>query len=196
MSIHVSHKFYSLTFSFCIIVVKESNKNQNVRQFCKEKSVFAPWKEDTPATILKAFHIDWENTRIAKLIKDPSDLMNTRDWLEANYAFIKELYIELQYNSVYPFVNKLETGLFCDKAQLLDDRLKTATCDLLFVSSNTNSREGVKSKSGLIRCEFLEYLVRLANFKYIQTQQAPTFCDAVRILIEDFVKPNIALLPW
>ena len=116
--------------------------------------------------------------------------------MDENYAYFKELYLELQYNSVYPFVNKIETGSFCERTLLVDDRLNTANCDLLFVSSNTTSKGGIKQKTGLIRCEFLEYIIRLANFKYIQTAQVSTYLEAVKIVINDFVKPNLNLVPW
>ena len=56
--------------------------------------------------------------------------------MELNYDFIREIYLELQQNSVYPFVNKIELADFCAKSKLIDDRLNMANCDLLFVSSN------------------------------------------------------------
>lgn len=70
-----------------------------------------------------------------------------------------------------------------------------ANCDLLFVQCFTN-QSGIKAKTGLIRCEFLEYLVRLANFKYLQTGAAATFLDATKIVIDKYLKANITPLPW
>ena len=122
--------------------------------------------------------------------------MRTKDYLEANYEFLKVQYLELQYNSVYPFVNKLETASFCERALLVDSVLNTSNCDLLFDSCNTTNKGGIKQKTGLLRCEFLEYIVRLANFKYIQTNQVPTFYEAVKKVFEEFVRPNLNLLPW
>lgn len=115
----------------------------------------------------------------------------TRDFLKQNYAHFKLVYLELQYNSVYPFVNKLETASFCERALLIDSVLNTSNCDLLFVSCNTTSKGSIKQKTGLLRCEFLEYIVRLANFKYVQTQQTPSYFEAVKKVIDEYVKPNI-----
>ena len=52
--------------------------------------------------------------------------------------------MELQYNSVYPFVNKIELSNFAEKAKLIDERLNMANCDLLFVSANDNKKGGIK----------------------------------------------------
>ena len=179
-----------------LLVVKHSNTKSITRKFNKETSVFAQWKEDTLNSVDQTFKIDWEQTKIPKIIKDFGDLHKTRDYLNQNYAFFKELYLNLQYNSVYPFVNKLETASFCERALLVDSVLNTSNCDLLFVSCNTTNKGGIKQKTGLLRCEFLEYIVRLANFKYIQTNQVPTFYEAVKKVFEEFVRPNLNLLPW
>ena len=71
-----------------------------------------------------------------------------------------------------------------------------AKCDLLFVSVNQNTRGGIKNKNGLIRCEWLEYIVRLAKFKYVDTQIVPTCLEALKIVIEKYMKPNFIPLPW
>ena len=78
-------------------------------------SVFAPWKEDTKQSILNCFKEDWDHTKISKLIKNEDDLAATKKYLESNYEFIKECYLDLQYNSVYPFVNKIALSQFCEK---------------------------------------------------------------------------------
>jgi len=54
--------------------VKPRNKNQLVRLFDKERSVFAPWKQETPAIVEAAFEIDMDNNRCSKLIKDPDEV--------------------------------------------------------------------------------------------------------------------------
>ena len=104
--------------------------------------------------------------------------------------------MELQYNSVYPFVNKIELSNFAEKAKLIDERLNMANCDLLFVSANDNKKGGIKQKTGLIRCEFLEYLVRLAQFKYVTSKVVETFHEATKKVIEEYMKPNYKPMPW
>ena len=88
MSIHVSFLFIStitklsdLSVFIFLIVIKEASSKAIVRKFHKETSVFAMWKEDTAKSIQQAFTIDWENTKISKLIKDSVDLMKTREFM-------------------------------------------------------------------------------------------------------------------
>ena len=66
-----------------------------MRVFNKEKSVFAPWKQDTRKTIEAAFRIDWDNTKIHKLVKDSDMLDALYRYLEFNYDYLREIYIEL-----------------------------------------------------------------------------------------------------
>ena len=53
---------------------KQRLSGTNKRVFIKEKSVFAPWKEDNPRLLASAFELDWENTRIPNIFKDKIDL--------------------------------------------------------------------------------------------------------------------------
>mmetsp|Transcript_32654 Transcript_32654/g.40454 ORF Transcript_32654/g.40454 Transcript_32654/m.40454 type:complete len:157 (+) Transcript_32654:166-636(+) len=155
-----------------------------------------PWKELTAQQVLQAFDIDIENTRLGKIIKNPEDLALTIKFLRDNYSYITDCYLELQYNSVYPFVNKIELSNFAEKAKLIDANLNMANCDLLFVSAHDNKKGGIKQKTGLIRCEFLEYLVRLAAFKYVQTNTLKTYHESIKKVIEEYMKPNFRPMPW
>ena len=85
---------------------------------------------------------------------------------------------------------------FAEKAKLIDDKLNMANCDLLFVSANDQKKGGIKQKTGLIRTEFIEYLVRLAAFKYVNTGVCKTYYEALKKVIEEYIKPNFKPMPW
>ena len=139
--------------------VKTAQNNKIVRYFNKEKSVFHPWKGLSPQAMEQAFHGDIEKNKITKLIKNDDDvsyfssIVNyflflqraaTIKLLQDNYQFLLECYLELQYNSVYPFINKIELANFAEKSKLIDEKLNMANCDLLFVSSNDQKKGGIK----------------------------------------------------
>lgn len=147
---------------------------------------------------MQAFDIDMSNTKISTgVIKNnPEDLAKTIELLRDNYGYIVECYLELQYKSVYPFVNKIELSNFAEKSKLLDDKLNMANCDLLFVMANDNKKGNIKQKMGLIRSEFIEYLVRLSAFKFINSGICSTFYESVKKVIEDYMKPNFHPMPW
>ena len=159
----------------------------------------------------QAFHGDIEKNKITKLIKNDDDVsyfqskLNyilflqraaTVKLLQDNYQFLLECYLELQYNSVYPFINKIELANFAEKSKLIDEKLNMANCDLLFVSSNDQKKGGIKQKTGLIRCEFMEYIVRLAAFKYVATGALKTYHEAVQLVLDSFIKPNFKPSSW
>jgi hypothetical protein len=85
---------------------------------------------------------------------------------------------------------------FCLQCKLVDDRLKLANIDLLGVSANNQKIGTIKNKSGLIRSEFFEFLVRLAKFKYFETDMFPTIHESLTYVIEEFIKPNYVLTEW
>ena len=193
--------------------VKNRNTNKIVRYFDKEKSVFHPWKALTPLAQEQAFASDLEKNKITKLIKNDEDvsikkpnfianefLFLQRDatlkYLKENYVFLLECYLELQYNSVYPFVNKIEMANFAEKSKLIDEKLNMSNCDLLFVSSHDQKKGGIKQKMGLIRCEFMEYIVRLAAFKYIASGTVKTYLEAVQLVLDRYIKPNFKPMSW
>ena len=54
--------------------VKDFSTKVNVRRFDRETSVFALWKPDDKWSIAQTFLCDFENTKISRVIKDPTDL--------------------------------------------------------------------------------------------------------------------------
>ena len=49
----------------------------------------------------------------AKLIKDPLDLMKTQDLIKENLRYLKDVYLDIQVNSTYPFINMVDFAAFC-----------------------------------------------------------------------------------
>ena len=42
----------------------------------------------------------------------------------------------------------------------------------------------------------MEYIVRLANFKYLQTGSVDNIVDAVKIVIDNYIKVNVTPTEW
>jgi hypothetical protein len=64
------------------------------------------------------------------------------------------------------------------------------------VSSQVGKIGSIKNKSGFVRSEFIEVLVRISKFKFLETGICPSYHEAFNHLIENFIKPNFNLLPW
>ena len=53
------------------LFAKQSQNKQNNRNFDKNSSVFAPWKEDTQQVLELAFESDKTNWTVGQFVKDP-----------------------------------------------------------------------------------------------------------------------------
>jgi hypothetical protein len=79
--------------------------------------------------------------------------------------------------------------------KIVDDGFKIANIDLLFVSTVVLQRGQIKNKAGLIRCEFLEFLVRVAKFKFLESGVCSTFTESWKMLYNTHIKPNSNMIP-
>ena len=122
------------------------------------------------------FEYDWECSALPKLLKD-HDIV--KPYLRSKYTLVKEAYKHL--SCVTPSGNvpsigmNIMTDLVLQCSNLLDFKtLKTSDCDLSYVTtlSKANIRfpfkeeECMNPERQLIRCQFLELLIRLALEKY------------------------------
>lgn len=67
----------------------------------------------------------------------------------------------------YPFVSSAEMLTFCEHHKVIDQIFKPAFVDLNVVASTSNTKYRIQNKAGLIRCEFLEFLIRISQYKYL-----------------------------
>lgn len=116
--------------------------------------------------------------------------------MRANFAFVKDLFIDVLGNSVsYPFINKVELVSWLEKCGLMDEKFNTSQADLQYVSTVHQSYEGVKNKSGLMRHEFLEFLVRVSKVKYFDTGKVGSISEALRKLLMT-IRSNYSTDSW
>jgi len=163
-----------------------------MREFSKERSVFKDWREDSAITYRKMVNCDSGMWKLSKVIKDEMDVSlsfvfslfltqyhKVTEILGKHMAYLKDIYLQLQTNSGYPFITMVEIANFCVICKLVDDRMKLSNIDLLYHSTNHSTIGNVKNKAGLIRTEFFEILVRTAKFKFLETKQVETFAEAL-----------------
>lgn len=135
--------------------------------------------------------------KIHNLVKDEKDYRDCLTLFKNNMEFLKDVYLDLQSNSNFPFISMVELGNLCQKSKLIDERLKFANIDLLYISTYEKKQLGkVKQKSGLIRFEFLEFLFRVAKFKLVETRICKTYAEALSRIIEENLRPNYRPQPW
>ena len=65
--------------------------------------------------------------------------------------------------------------------------LKLADCDLEFLATNTGSRSKLNPVNFLVRHNFMEVFVRMAQTKYTKTKQTKTYGDALRKFLKEYL---------
>ncbi len=55
-----------------------------------------------------------------------------------------------------------------ENCDLLDNNFKLGHNDLFFTATSAMQKGNIKNKSGLIRCEFFEFLLRVCDEKYLR----------------------------
>lgn len=53
----------------------------------------------------------------------------------------------------------------------MDSYFKSSFVDLNFVASVSSAKYTMKQKNGALRCEYLELLVRVSQYKFLRTGQ-------------------------
>ena len=163
------------------------------RQFRKEESVFARWKRDTKDTLEAAFAEDMLHWKGARLIKDVADRTATVEVLRQHFAILKEIFInESSGGSVYPGISSLGISDLGQRCKLLDDGVSPpfnlSSLDRAYIAASYT--QNASDPPNMIRFEFLEALVRIADSRFIATKQIKTYEEATKKLIEEFVLPN------
>ena len=167
------------------------------RQFNKDSSVFKSWRLDTAGTLAQAFKDDIKAFKGARFIKSDSDREQTVAILKANYLKLKEVFLFLAAcGTSWPNIGMIDFGeKFASKAKIIDNICKSVDIDRNFISANLKVENSFGPEKALSRYEFLEVLVRLANFKYLETKTVGSFAEATDKLITDSLK-HFHYEPW
>ena len=135
------------------------------------------------------------------LIKNQADQDKVKALLWANYASIKTVY--KQFASWNPFgdiwaVSNQPFTEFCQQAKIINKDTPLKITDLTFITTNSMSGPDWKGNSlnperGLVRFQFMESLVRLAEEKFKKNGIFDNFAESVETLLRDHLQPLVPL---
>lgn len=120
--------------------------------------------------------------KVPNLVKDSDELRSVIAIITQNYAKLKQMYLNLMCGDSYPAVGVNEFHAFCRTTGILDGSLATATVDRMYIAAKVGAPAGI-SATALIRYEFLEALIRIANAKYRDTGLAESYSGALKMLL-------------
>jgi hypothetical protein len=162
-------------------------REEKIRVFDKNKSVFKAFMEDSEALIDQMFGNDMKHSKISRVVKEESEFKAVVSTLRANFRQIKEIFDNTAASSNYPTISWLDFTDFSTMCQLLDKKfLNTAAIDRLFIAVNVElEAQDENPNRELCRFEFFEIIVRIALCKYQDLCISPVQC--VQKILEEHV---------
>ncbi|KAL4486412.1 hypothetical protein ABPG72_007198 [Tetrahymena utriculariae] len=157
-----------------------------------QQSLFKDFRLEDESLMKKCFEFDWECSKINQLIRDENDLQLVKEELRRIYVFIKNSYRYLAAVGTIVDVPCIMMNTFTDfinKTNIIDNlNLKLSDVDLKFVVTKTSSkikRNPRNPDKGLIRYQFMEIIVRLAEDKYIRHKITNKYSQALSLLLNE-----------
>jgi len=139
------------------------------------------------------FKVDFENTRITKIVKNADDLKVVREILYESYRGLKDCYKHFAAIGAPSEIWSIPLNTFtdfCNNAKIIDNKiLKLSDFDRIFIATYTKPPDREKNHRNpdraLVRYQFLEGLVRLAEHKYIGSGIVPTYGEALKLMMDE-----------
>ena len=147
----------------------------------------------------QCFTVDFEKTRIPKMLKNEDDIKAVKDVLYSIYRNLKDCYRHFAAIGAPSEIWSIPLNTyteFCSSAGIIDGKLlKLSDFDRIFIATYTRTEKDRNPRNpdrALVRYQFLEGLVRIAEHKYLASGLAGTFSDAVTMLSEENIKPFVS----
>ena len=103
--------------------------------------------------------------RVPRFVKDPEEYREVVDIISSNYEELKLIFVNLIAGDSYPGIGWNDFAAFCRATDILDGTIPSSLVDRMFLTVKATTPPG-SSSTVLLRHEFLEVLVRIANAKY------------------------------
>ena len=116
-----------------------------------------------------------------------------------NEKFLKEVFIALISESSYPAITMNDLTIFCQNCNFIEGSITSTVIDRQFIAAGFIPPENPKFHiigNALVRYEFWEFLVRVADVKYKQSGIVPTFSLALEKLLNEKLLPHANPKPW
>lgn len=154
-------------------------------------SLMAPWKPLKNSQLMECFEVDWSNARIPKIIKNETDLDDVKQYLRSIYKWY--LFGYRYYASLNPIQDIwcIQSLCFLDiinDCQIIDENIGMADVEIKYVAaiSDPSFKGNPRNPDrGLVRHQFMEVIVRLAEEKFVKSKVCESYFEAVKKIIEE-----------
>ena len=149
----------------------------------------------------------WKVPRFVKSQEDVNNLIITYQYifqvnqcihyLNENFSDLKKLFTYYAALSSFPTISMMDFSNMCIAMNIMDKNINVSTLDRLFIATNVelvDMRENPDKE--LCRFEILEIMVRIAGAKYKDPGQTKTYCEGLKILIDNHILPFCDNIDW
>jgi len=171
--------------------VTESEHRRLYRRQSTSITFFATFEKETAELLGECLTEDWSKAKVGRIVSE-QDWPEVQMVLKESYRKVVAIYrliSTLGVASETSFgVNQIELSDLVSKAGLIDTRTRIADVDRLFIAAKVANLEmkrgpAVKNDKALARHQFLEFLLRLADQRYIQSGDKPNLAEALRAVL-------------
>ena len=135
--------------------------------------------------------------KVQKYVKDPAQVEKIEDLIAENVPLLKQVYISLISNSLYPNITWLDFSNFIETLNVIDGRTNLSTIDRLFITTNLEEEEVADNPNrSLCRYEFWEVLVRIAGQKFKEQKICDNYLDAFEKFLKEHLLKYARVEPW
>ena len=122
-----------------------------------------------------------------KFCKDEQEVKRCEEVIRKHYGGLKHIFVTLISTDDFPNIGFNTFSRFCDRAKIADRvKLTQSVLDGMFIAANWEEKGADENDDNpdraLCRFEFMEIIVRIADFKY-KKKLGITLSEAVEMLI-------------
>ncbi|CAG9334437.1 unnamed protein product [Blepharisma stoltei] len=155
-------------------------------------SSFKDYKFDTEQRLQANFETDFKHSRINKFVKDPLDVMNSKECLEKVYHQFKETYRHLAAlggNDLFCFGSNIFSD-FLTQCNVFDENFGINDLGICWNATKCQ-RSKCEAVIGnrLSKHEFMEIIARIANDKYVRNNLCKNTAEALQRLFDESLIP-------
>lgn len=156
-------------------------------------SLFKDYRFIDQAILIDCFEFDWNMSRLPGLIKVPLQQSQIKEFLHEHYESIYHAYKTLSSlggSEIFSIGSNVLTD-FLNECKLIDDLFGPSDIGVNWNACITPKEKGQIYNPGnaLVRYEFLEILVRIANDRYVRNKICGNILDATRKMFLDYLIP-------
>ena len=105
------------------------------------------------------------------------------EYIVSEFHYLKLVFLDCACSSNYPYLSWVDIMPLAEEIRLLEDGIiKQNNLEVITQSSLHVAKVNIpgekENKSGLIRAEFLEFVIRLAKLKFYDTKLASSMAEA------------------